>query len=452
MKENEKILAGFCRKDITPAGAVPMAGFGDNLRRLSEGVLDPICGTCVALTDEDGETALLFSVDFIYATTKMTQGLRERVCKLTGVPEDHIMLCATHTHSGPSVSNTEQISVQHYNDFVEAMLTEAAIAALADRAPAQVYVGRGYTEKLNFVRHYKLSDGTYGGDNFGNFKDNPVVDHASPVDNEMQLIRLARAGKPDILLMNWQGHAKMSGTADTPFGRQYRKWLSADYIGYIRKHLEAATGGNVIYFTGASGNVNVHSYIREETPVYTPDSMGMLLSKCAQQVLQDMKPVQAGKLSFRRRLPQFPVDHSDDPLLDKAKEVWAMWEKDIPACKRLARQEGFNSAYTCMHIISRSKQQESRPMELNTIALGDIAFATAPYEMFCTNGEAIKDGSPFEMTFICTCSNASHNYLASDFAFTHGCYEVDSRLYARGTAEKLVEHYLEMLKEQKEGK
>lgn len=446
----KQLLAGFCRKDITPAGAVPMGGFGDDLRRLSEGVLDPICGTCVALTDEDGETALLFSVDFINATTKMTKGLRERVSKLTGVPEDHIMLCSTHTHSGPSVSHTDQTIIQHYNDFVEAMLTEAALAALADRAPAQLYVGRGYTEKLNFVRHYKLSDGTYGGDNFGNFRDNPIVDHASPVDNEMQLIRLARAGKPDIVLMNWQGHAKMSGTADTPFGRQYRKWLSADYIGYVRKHLEAATGSCVMYFTGASGNVNVHSYIREETPVYTPDSMGMLLSKCAQKVLQDMAPAKAGKLSFCRRMPQFPVDHSDDPLVEKAKEVWQLWGKDIPACKALARQEGFNSAYTCMHIISRSKQNESRPMELNTIALGDIAFATAPYEMFCANGKAIKDGSPFEMTFICTCSNASHNYLASDFAFTHGCYEVDSRLYPRGTAEKLVENYLEMLREQHE--
>ena len=446
----KQLLAGFCRKDITPEGTIEMGGFGDDLRRLSEGVLDPICGTCVAITDEAGETVLFFGVDFIHATTKMTRELRERVSKRTGVPEDHIMLSATHTHSGPAVSHMELDRMRHYYDLTEILLTEAAVGALANQAPARLEVGRGNTEKLNFVRHYKLTDGTYGGDNFGNFENNPIVDHASEADTEMQLIRFVRNGKPDIILMNWQAHGKMSGTADTPFGRQYRKWLSADYIGYVRKHLEAATGSHVLYLLGAAGNLNAHSYIREETPVYTPDSMGMLLSNCAQKILQNMQPADAGKLSFRRRVLEFPIDHADEELLEKAKKVWAVWSEDIPACKELARKEGFNSAYTCMHIVSRSRQTKSSPMEINTIALGDIAFTTSPYEMFCANGMQIKEGSPYEMTFILTCSNGSHNYLASDFAFSHGCYEVDSRLYARGTAEKLVENYLEMLKEQKE--
>jgi len=29
----ETVLAGFCRKDITPEGAIPLGGFGDDLRR-----------------------------------------------------------------------------------------------------------------------------------------------------------------------------------------------------------------------------------------------------------------------------------------------------------------------------------------------------------------------------------------------------------------------------------
>jgi len=446
----EKLLAGFCRKDITPEGAIPLGGFGDDLRRLSEGVLDPICGTCLALTDEDGQTVLLFCADFLHATTTMTRELRQRVSKRTGIPETHIMLSATHTHSGPAVSHTEQESIQHYYDVAEVMMTEAALGALADRAPARLQISRGYTEKLNFVRHYKLADGTYGGDNFGNFQDNPIVDHASPADNEMQLICMARVGKPDIILMNWQAHGKMSGTADTPFGRQYRRWLSADFIGYVRKHLEAATGSHVMYFTGAAGNLNAHSQIREETPVYTPDSMGMLLSQCAQKALQALTPVQAGTLSVKRRMLQFSVDHSDDHLVEKAQKVWALWEKDISACKTYAREEGFNSAYTARHIISRSRQTKTNPMEINTIALGDIAFVTAPYEMFCDNGKTIKESSPYKMTFILTCSNGAHNYLASDFSFSHGCYEADTRIYPRGTAERLVENYLEMLQEQKE--
>ena len=70
--------------------------------------------------------------------------------------------------------------------------------------------------------------------------------------------------------------------------------------------------------------------------------------------------------------------------------------------------------------------------------------------MFDTNGMEIKEGTPFEMTFIISYAWPAYmGYIASELAWTHGGYECDNSVYVRGTAEELVAAYLGMLKELK---
>ena len=69
--------------------------------------------------------------------------------------------------------------------------------------------------------------------------------------------------------------------------------------------------------------------------------------------------------------------------------------------------------------------------------------------MFDTNARYIKENSPFEKTIVMSCANGANSYLASEFTFSHGSYEVDSRQFAKGTAEMMVENHVQMLKEQK---
>lgn len=442
----EKILAGFCRKDMTPEGSTALGGFGDDPRRMSVGVLDPIFGTCIALTGTNEETVLLYSFDLLHANEEMTRRLRASASKATGVPEDHIMLSSTHTHSGPGISSPELPSIQRFYDLFEVLMTQAAVGAMADRAPADIYIGDAYTEGLNFVRHYKMENGTYGGDNFGRWI-SPIVGHASEVDNQIQLVKFQREAKKDIVIMNWQAHPKMSGTAASVFGQAHRKHLSADFVGYTRKHLEEMSGNLVIYFTGGAGNVNVDTRIPEEMPSIFPDELGKALADTALKGLEGMRKVQGGPVATRQRTVSAQIDHSDDHLVEIAQEVWAIWPEDPKEALRVAREKGFNSAYAARDVIGRSKMVGSRSMELDTVKVGDIAFATAPYEMFCVNGQYIKENSPFEKTIVMSCANGANSYLASEFAFQHGGYEVDSRKFPKGTAEQMVENHVEMLKE-----
>ena len=83
-------------------------------------------------------------------------------------------------------------------------------------------------------------------------------------------------------------------------------------------------------------------------------------------------------------------------------------------------------------------------LEINAFRVGGIGFTTGTYEMFSESGIAIKKASPYAYTMVLT---GNSSYIPSDRAFNHRCYEADTGFYARGTAEKLVDKYLEMLKE-----
>ena len=84
-------------------------------------------------------------------------------------------------------------------------------------------------------------------------------------------------------------------------------------------------------------------------------------------------------------------------------------------------------------------------MELGVLRIGQLAFVAAPYEMFCENGKYIKEHARCEATIIMTCVNDYHKYIPSERAFAHGCYEVDSRLYPKGTAERLAQTLVELI-------
>lgn len=441
--ENTAILLGYSRKDISPVTPHYLAGYGDDPSRPCEGVLDRVTGTCLAVTDPDGQTVLLFSLDLLLLNVTAMTALRPALSEATGIPQTHIHFAATHTHAGPSFNLTVD-STPVYIEHLTKQLCAAAEEALDDRGRARIFIGTADTRNMTFVRHYITSVGTYMGDNFGD-RVNPVVAHAAEADTTIQLVRFVRNGKQDVILMNWQAHGKMSSTINSEFGRTHRRHLSADFIGYTREKLENLTGAAVVYFSGAAGNLNPDSRIPEEAPTKDPAEFGSALAQAALAGLEDMRPIHAGNIRCTRRSVTAIHDHADDDKLESAREVWDMWPVDQERSRELAAKYGFNSPYAARSVITRAQSGIQSEIVLDTVTLGQLAFVAAPYEMFCENGKFIKENSPFPMTVIMSCANGYHSYLASERTFDHGSYEVDSRNFVRGTAEKMACAFTDML-------
>lgn len=426
---------GFGRADITPTSPMPLAGYGHDERRLHTNVLDNIYATCIAITDETGETILLFSTDLI-SSVKHTE-IRRQVSQATGVPQDHIILAATHTHS--SVAQNTAAAYGWLSLFYMKCV-EAATAAMEDRANAEIYIGSGKTENMNFVRHYLMMDGSYAGDNFGSIEAGYKA-HASENDPQLQVIKFARGeDTKDIIMVNWQGHPCTTGGLE-------KTDLSADYVGGTRSYIEYQTKDHFVFFLGASGNQNVKTYLPGEAgPPTDPFAFGVQLGDVILETMENMTKLENTKIRTTEYVFTGQVDHSNDHKLEDAKRVKELYDKtDRATGNKLAHELGITSVYEAGSIVSRASRGETYDMTIYAYSVGDLAFVGAPYEMFADHGVYIKENSPAEMTFIITCANGVVCYIPTNLAYDYVCYESATGIFARGTGDLVAEKYVELL-------
>lgn len=433
------LQVGFGRKVILPEDSVPMSGYTDSSKRMSTGYRDYLYATCIAFTDGD-ETVLMITQDLFKSNEDWVEEVRQRINADTGIPADRIMICSTHNHAGPDTSSSLSAIVAYKTLYMDA-LAAAAKEALEDRAAATLYTVTTQTENLNFPRHYTLSDGSYGGDNFGDFTSNTITGYANEGDPDMLLVKADREGdKQDVLIVNWQVYPCKLGTSDDTN-------LSADFIGLVRTQVEKETGMLCAYFTGAAGDLKPESKILEDKINASDEEYSQAIAQCAIDALPGLTKVEGAGVAIAQTQFEYDMNHEDAHLLAQAKEVVSTWNTaGLEAAKILAEQQGFRSVYHAQQVTLRASRPQTGTMELNVVKVGDIAFVAAPYEMFCQSGIAIREASPFAATVICSCANSYQGNFATQEAYDYGSYESDINPYARGCAEAAADQFIQMLK------
>jgi len=387
------IQVGFGRADFTPTESLPIGSSYYGEPKMSTGVINPLMATCVAFTDETGNTVLLFHMDLggIQEPQIYARGI---IAKKLGIPANQIMVTATHTHAVPRVIETNK-AVLDWSASISDKMLEAAQAALVDRKPAQMYTASIQCENLNFIRHYLMSDGTYAGSNFGSFEGNEIIGHTEEPDKTLQLIKFIREGGKDVILANWQGHPhRIHSGSGTTFG--------SDIVGVMRDVLEDQLDCNFAYFSGASGNVNNNSRIASEQITKNYLEHGQALASYAVQAAANFQQQKIGKVQIIGENVKCTNKDGNSTL-------------DVP---------------------------------LFAFSLGNVGFVTAPYEMFNSQGMAIKASSPFNFTFVCTYANGHNGYIPDKKTIdTYDSYEEKGSKYAPGTAEQLTAAHIAMLNE-----
>jgi len=385
------LQVGYGRVDITPKDPVSLGGYDNPQNRISDSVTYNLYATCIALTDKNDNTVLLFHLDLLTATQAVLFAKKE-VSTATGIPFNQIIAATTHTHSAPALGSDFNNNVEYCKSLKQWMVT-AAQEALLDRKSAQVHTATAYPETLNYVRHYVMNDGSIVGDNFGDATGKTYVRHVHDVDNAMQLIKFTREGGKDVLLVNWQGHPHRDGGTT-------KRNVSSDIVGVLREELESQLDCHFAYFTGASGNVNNHSRIPAERITNTCEEHGKALAEYALRI-EEYTQQDLGCVQFMTKSYSVPTSNNTGTM-------------DIP---------------------------------MTVVSIGDICFAVVPYEMFDSNGMELKKASPFNMTFVVTCANGAFGYVPDVKAFEYGGYEVKLCSMAKGSGELLANEYVNMLKE-----
>lgn len=432
---------GFGRADITPAYSVPLRGYGNSDQRMSTSFYDLLYTTCTAFTDADGETILMFHNDLTTTDNVVLSGCRPAISEATGVPEDHIMVSATHNHSAPDTSRTDMPEITQYNSDLQQAMKKAAVEAMADRKPAEMYIASTKVEGVGFTRHYVMDDGSICGDNFSG-TGTMVVGHANEADRTLQLVKFVREGGKDIVMANFQSHPHVAGGST-------KYYITSDIVGVFRDIMEENTDCLFTYFTGASGNINAKSRIAEDMP-YGSDyiSLGTVLANAAIEIAPTYTQVETGDVAITTTSVTLNADHSEDDKIAGARIIADLWAKtnDATRCTNEAAQYGIKSPYHANAIVSKLSRPETLELnELNAFTIGDVAFVTVPYEMFHQSGSYIRENSPYKMTFVVTCANGANSYIPTLDAYEYYSYECCLCKYEKGTAEKLADIYVDLL-------
>jgi len=399
--------AGFARETVNPQNGTAMAGYSSGNNRLSTEIYEDIKATCTAISD--GETVLLFySTDSLFVAESMVDTVTKNVSKyLNGItiPPENVIMNATHCHSAPSLHFSGATGMIRYLKDYYPTLYRLANDAIRDLEEAKLFAGRTETEGLNYVRRYVSIDGTkyIGGTSTPSGQDPTKVRHETEADPELQVIRFDRKTKKDIILCNWQCHVGGTGV-----GGESNTFISPSWVGSLRDQVEQDLGVLFSYHQGAAGNIASSGKIKGDRNNGAYIQHGKDIAKAAEQALADVKEYQSGKIYANRQI--FTATHDEE------------YKK-------------------------KTSKGDTQNIYISAISIGEIAFATTPYEMHDTNGMQVKEGSPFKMTFMCAYTNGQYNYVAADHAYILGGYEVNGGRFVRGTGEAVVARLDAMLDE-----
>lgn len=433
---------GFGRANITPDFPVALSGGGDP-NRISTSVIDYIYTTCVAITDPTDNTVLVITSDLQSTPTgSYRDSILSTASQVTGVPKENILLCATHNHSGPSQSESKQGGTEFKKVYLTGIET-ACKQAMDDRAVATMSAGQIMADGYVFPRHYKMMDGTYAGSSYGNLVVDQIESIAYEGDSTLQMVQFTREGKKPILMMNLGAHA-------TYFSSTSITTLSTDFPGPLREHIEGNSDVLVAYFIGPAGDQTPSTKFKEKAHGLDHRAYGKAVGQLVVDALPTLTAVNTGNINLKQFEHTGNTNYKGTENYVEAKRIYDIFlEEGYSKGNAEAKAAGFISVYDCRSIVNRSKMPKTQQIELGALTIGDVSFIFASFEMFSETGRYIRENSPYDMTFICTLSLDSHDYIPSDIGFELNCYEAYTAFFEQDTAKNIADQYIATLKDMK---
>ncbi len=470
MRADEAPLrAGVATADITPAGPYPMSGY--YFERLSTGTKDPLHAKALVLRQGGTATAIV-CCDLIVIASDLTDVVRERVERETGIPGANVMLAATHTHTGPDytkelfqfVTGRKPTGDAADREPYVPRLLDGIVSAVkrADAEATEVTVTAGNSLQqtpVSFNRRFLMKDGSVR--TWAKVDTPGAIRPAGPIDPEIGVVRFDDAGgKPRGLLSSFALHL------DTVGGTEY----SADFPFFIEREIRDALGGSVVslFGNGCCGNINHVDPTKAEAN--KTDMIGSSIGRSIVAGLPALLPVEAPRLQVHSREVRVP-------LLDASSEQVAAAKKLLGEIKAGAKPEflAHVDAYRRLIIdnLRHDVEQEeamnwlgwgltkklagsgdTMPLGMQVITLGrDVAVVAFPGESFVEHGLAIKNASPFRTTLVVELANHGETiYVPTRAASIGGGYETTNTTVAPGAGELMVEAAVHLLREAAESR
>ncbi len=437
---------GIATTDITPPIPYRMSGYFHE--RVSTGTHDPLLAKAIVFKQGDVSAVLVFC-DLIGIQGYVSDAARQQASQKTGIPKDHIVIAATHSHTGPlyvgeirdflhqrqiTEKGTDPLEKIDYPADLIQKIVAAIEKANASLQPVDLQAGTAEETTLAFNRRFHMKKGPV---RFNPGLMNPnIIRPAGPIDPEVGLLlfRSQATRKPFGALTVFALHL------DTTGGTEY----SADYPYYLAEGLKQAFGSDFVsaFGIGTCGDINHHDVTTKKRR--RASDIGKKLAETVAPALAELPPVLKPSLAVASGKVVWPLQTYTEEELAESKSL-------MP--KVVDRQGGLpflERVKACTVIDLSIRGTKDIALEVQAIRLGpDVAIVALPGEIFVDLGLAIKKNSPFETTMVVELANQCPGYIPTKKAFSEGSYETVNSRIQPGGGEKLVEEATKLLKQLK---
>ncbi len=446
--ENDAVQVGAAEVDVTPPVGYRMAGYFNE--RISTGVHDPLQAKAIVMQQGRVTFALVFC-DMVGVTLDITSKARSLASKQTGIPVRNIVICATHSHTGPlydgalrdyfhktavEKSGTDPQEKVDYPTFLVEQWIKVIAAAKANLRPAELEAGIAKQDGLSFNRRFWMKNGKVV---FNPGRLNPeIVAPAGPIDPDVGILLARRMGAAE----PFAGMTVFAVHSDTVGGTLF----SADYEYFLQQTLRGTFGPNFIsaFGLGTCGDLN-HINVKEadtakgfERAEHIGSTLGQTVVAASKSLTPIAKP-QFDSLSTTIRVPL--KDVTPEQVTGARAVVDRLGDTNID----------FLTKVEAVRFMDLAQLGADWPMEVQVFRLdADTAIVCLPCEIFVELGLQIKQASPFKKTFVVEICNDRPSYVPTQKAFGEGSYEVTNARVKPGAGEMLVNTAVSLLKELKE--
>ncbi|MEX0749432.1 MAG: neutral/alkaline non-lysosomal ceramidase N-terminal domain-containing protein, partial [Dehalococcoidia bacterium] len=250
--------AGAAEVVITPPVGTFLDGYSARSTG-SVGVHDDLHARAIAFDDGTTQAAIV-GCDLIGIDRRLARAVRQIVHEAIGIPREHIMVSATHTHAGPAGLRADMNA--ELTDITTRLIAGAIISAHAKLRPAVVKAGRGSVDSVSQNRRHP---------------DWPIED----------ALHMLLFDSPDprggviASIVNFACHATVMFSSNME--------ISADYPGYAAATVKKVLGdAPVVFLNGACGDVNP-SWIEQRFE--EAERVGSIVGAEAARRLQELRPL-----------------------------------------------------------------------------------------------------------------------------------------------------------------
>jgi hypothetical protein len=399
------LKCGAIAVDVSPT-TFPVIVNGMFEERTADKVADRLHARAFVLASGSTKLAIVV-VDSCMLPRELLDEAKTRAAKIIGIPTDHILISATHTHSAPaSMGCLGSRPDPAYPKFLIPQLVRAIQLANERLQPAQIGWASTHAPKYTYCRRYIRRPDRLIKDPFGElnvranmhpgFLSPDAVGPSGPVDDELSLLAVQTIdGKPLAVLANFSMHYIGS------------PMVSSDYFGRFAEHLGGRLDGSdgstsciVAMSQGTSGDLASMDYSSptnsREYDRYAADLAEMAESLYRQIKWQSNVPLamQEAEVTLRRRTP------------DAARLKWAQ-----QMAKKIGDRlpKGQSEVYALEQIMLAAEPE--RGLKLQALRIGDLGITAIPNEVFALTGLKLKRQSPFASTFNIELANGAEGYI-----------------------------------------